>query len=75
MKRNKEMKNECRLIGQLDFDFAFYNLSPEEMKIWHGMNPIKRENCSKRAFRKFCKKHSGEFYSFPDHPIWDRITE
>lgn len=74
MARNKELKNECRFIGQLDFNFAFYNLNKADMKIWHGMNPIKRGNCAKRAYRKFCKKHPGEVYVFPEHPIWDRIT-
>lgn len=74
MARNKELKNECRFIGQLDFNFVFYNLNKADMKIWHGMNPIKRGNCAKRAYRKFCKKHPVEVYVFPEHPIWDRIT-
>ena len=73
--KNKELKNECRFIGQLDFVFAAFNLNRRDMKIWNGMNPTKHRNCSKRAYRKFCRKHSGEVYVFPDHPIWDRITE
>ena len=74
--KNKELKNKCRLIGQLDYKFAYYNLSgSEEWKIWWGMNPPKKCNCSKRAYRKFCNKHSGDVYVFPEHPIWDRITE
>lgn len=75
MKKNKELKNECRFIGQLDFVFAAYNLSHDDMKIWNGMNPVKHKSCAKRAYQKFCKKHPGEVYFFQGHPIWDRITE